>query len=108
MPDKQMFGTDTRYITRGISEQVPLELQLFMWGEIDRLARTTDTLDYLQVFELRVKENHLELEHRQEVPDYKKTHKLKLLEGYRTLDKMKIFVIDSMTEYSTMLLAIEY
>ncbi len=107
MSSKYTFDTNKRYLTKGISEQVPLELQLFMWSEIDKLVRTTDTLDYLQVFEFNVKDNYMELEHRQEVPTYKKIHKLKLLEAYHVLDKMKIFVIDDI-DHSTMLLAIEY
>lgn len=108
MEHKYTFDPSTRYITKGISEVVPIELQLFMWNEIDKLVRTTDTLDYLQVFEFKVKDNYIELEHRQEVPDYKKIHKLKLVEEYRELDTLKIFVIDDAPSHSTMLLASEY
>jgi len=105
---KYTFNPSTRYITKGISELVPFEIQLFMWSEIDKLVRTTDTLDYLQVFEFKMKDMYIELEHRQEVPEYKKIHKLKLVEEYRVLDKLKIFVIDDAPSHSTMLLASEY
>ena len=107
MANTYTFNSDTRYITRGISEQIPLEIQLFMWQQIDTLIRTTDTLDYLQVFEIRTKDSYVEIEHRQEVPDYKKIHKIKKTEAYASLDGTKIFVIDDIT-HSTMLLAIEY
>lgn len=107
MDHKYTFNPSTRYITRGISELVPLEIQLLMWAEIDKLIRTTNTLDYLQVFEFKVKDYYMELEHRQEVPEYKQTHKLKLMETYHVLDKVKIYVIDDI-DHSTMLLSSEY
>lgn len=107
MDHKYIFDPSTRYMTRGISEQVPIELQLFMWNEIDKVVKA-EKVDYLQVFEFKVKDGYLEVEHRQEVPVYKKIHKLILLDGYQVLDKVKIFVIDNTPSHSTMLLASEY
>jgi hypothetical protein len=107
MPEKYTFNASTRYMTKGISEQVPLELQLFMWSEIDKLVLRSESVDYLQVFEISIKENYIELEHRQEVPSYQKIHKLKRLKDDDALDQVKIFVIDDI-DHSTMLLAIEY
>ena len=66
-----------------------------------------ERLDYLQVFEFHVKENHIEVEHRQEDPEYKKIHKIKKMESFLCLDKIKIFVIDD-NDHSTMLLSDEY
>ena len=106
MDHKYTFKEGTRYLTRGISETVPLELQLFMWNEINKVVKD-DKVDYLQVFEIRVKENYIEIEHRQEEPEYKKIHKLKKLDDYEPLSNLKIFVIDDI-DHSTMLLASEY
>ena len=80
MSEKYTFNPTARYLTRGISETVPLEIQLFMWSEIDKVVKA-ERVDYLQVFEFRVKENYIEVEHRQEDPDYKTPNKLKKLES---------------------------
>ncbi|HCZ23427.1 MAG TPA: hypothetical protein DHV05_01005, partial [Acholeplasmataceae bacterium] len=74
--------------------------------EIDKVVKA-ERLDYLQVFEFHVKENHIEVEHRQEDPEYKKIHKIKKMESFLCLDKIKIFVIDD-NDHSTMLLSEEY
>lgn len=106
MNPKYTFNPMTRYITRGISEQVPLEIQLLMWNEVDEIVKN-DKVDYLQVFEFSVKDNYIEMEHRQEEPEYKQTIHLKKVETYLCLDKVKVFVIDDI-DHSTMLLASEY
>ena len=76
MNPKYTFNPMTRYITRGISEQVPLEIQLLMWNEVDKIVKNYK-VDYLQVFEFSVKDNYIEMEHRQEEPEYKQTIHLK-------------------------------
>lgn len=43
-----------RYLTRGIDETIPLELQLFMWNAIDNMPAPKD---YLQIFELTQKDD---------------------------------------------------
>ncbi|WP_176239068.1 DUF960 family protein [Mariniplasma anaerobium] len=106
MKHKCTFSRSTRYLTRGISETVPLEIQIFMWSEIDKVV-VAEQVDYLQVFEFKVKENHIEIEHRQEDPAYKKVHKVKKLNDYISLDQIKVFVIDDI-DHSTMLLSSEY
>lgn len=106
MDHKYTFAPSTRYITRGVSEQIPLELQLFMWNEIDKVAKA-EKVDYLQVFEFKVKDGYLEVEHRQEEPAYKKVYRLKLNETFKHMNDEKIFVIDDI-DHSTMLLASEY
>ena len=106
MNPKYTFNPMTRYITRGISEQVPLEIQLLMWNEVDKIVKN-DEVDYLQVFEFSVKDSHIEMEHRQEEPEYKNIIYLKKVESYHGLDKVKVFVIDDI-DHSTMLLASEY
>ena len=53
-------------------KKIPLEIQLFIWNEIDWLVRGSDEVDYLQVFEIQLREDYIEIEHRQEEPKYKK------------------------------------
>lgn len=106
MNPKYTFNPSTRYITRGISEVVPLEIQMLMWNEVDKVVKK-EKVDYLQVFEFNVKVNYIEMEHRQEEPEYKQTIYLKKIESYLCLDKIKVFVIDDL-DHSTMLLASEY
>ncbi len=58
-----------RYLTRGVSNEIPLEIQILLWSMIDKLNVKKD---YLQVFEIEpIDANLLKIEHRQEVPKYK-------------------------------------
>ncbi len=102
----KMFNND-RYMTKEIQQQIPIELQLFLWNCIDTLKEQEQELDYLQVFELtkeRVDDVFFQkIEHRQEVPEYSKTYRVFPNE----MVDAKVFVIDDGT-HSTMLLAEEY
>jgi hypothetical protein len=102
-----MFESNSRYITRGVQEEIPLEFQLFMWGCIETLKERGKELDYLQVFELTSERGEgislQSIEHRQEVPEYKRTYAVPCEEPITA----KIFVIDD-GEYPVMLLAEEY
>lgn len=51
--DQQMFNRqEKRYVTRGVNEQVPKEVQLRRWQLIDEKVKQEDVqLDYLQIFE---------------------------------------------------------
>ena len=92
-----------RYLTCGINEQIPINIQLFCWQCYDA-AKVTGKYDYLQVFELKIlDEQTQQVEHRQEVPEYKQIYHLK---STTPIDQ-KIFIIDE-GEYATMLLAEEY
>lgn len=103
------MSDNQRYITKRISEEIPLNLVLFMWSRIDVLKATTaGKLDYLQVFELKeinefaVLENQLVI-HRSEDPQYIKSYAFTVRKPVTT----KIYVIDS-GPYSTMMFAEEY
>ena len=102
-----MFESNSRYITSGVQQEIPLVFQLFMWSCIETLKEQGKELDYLQVFELTGKggeDGFLQrIEHRQEVPEYRKTYVVQCREPITA----KIFVIDD-GAYSTMLLAEEY
>ena len=106
-----MFNNGSRYATKGVMEEVGLDVQSTIWNIIEELGKSKK-LDYLQVFECSVdmvKNEAGELQrlqkiiHKQEVPRYKKLHHFKVENPIQC----KIFVIDS-EEYSTILLAEEY
>src|SRR5690554_976815 len=103
-----MFGSNL-YITKGINQELPMELTIFLWSRIDALKLESDgDMDYLQVFELKeitdpeVKANQLVI-HRTEEPEYLRTHAITVAEPITEM----VYVIDS-GDYSTMLLAREY
>ena len=50
-----MFNIDKKYITIGIKEQIGIDIQLFMWNEIEKRINLKKELDYLQVFVLLIK-----------------------------------------------------
>lgn len=98
-----MFAKENRYITRGINEKLDLQLQILLWNLVDDLKIEKD---YLQVFKLSSGGDVVNIEHTQEVPEYKSYIKVnaKGLEFHRN---EKVYLIDS-HDYSTMLLAEEY
>lgn len=96
-----MFNKE-RYLTRGVSEKIPLEIQLIVWSMIEELEFEKD---YLQVFKIKPLDKDLvEIEHKQEIPKYNNSMIIKNV-GISSI--VKLFVIDD-GEYSTMLLAEEY
>lgn len=97
-----------RYLTKGISTQVDIRLQIFMWNLIDELIKDENMkVDYLQVFNIYKKGNKILIEHKQEVPEYRKIYELPNAGDIEVDDDIKIFVIDD-GPYSTMLLSYEY
>ncbi|MBR1528703.1 MAG: DUF960 domain-containing protein [Oscillospiraceae bacterium] len=90
-----------RYLTRGVDNTIPLDVQLCMWNIIDRLA---DPRDYLQVFHLSVSGEVQVIRHTSEQPVVDKTYTMITFARPVTA---KVYVIDS-AEYCTMLLAEEY
>jgi len=93
--------TNSRYLTKGINDELPLNLQILIWSMIDTLIIEKD---YLQVFNIKViRGNLLEITHIQEQLFYKHT-----IQAVGEIERdMKIFVIDD-GEQSTMLFAEEY
>lgn len=45
-----MFDNGNRYISRGINDEIPIDVQIFMWQLIEELKDTIEDIDYLQVF----------------------------------------------------------
>ena len=95
---------NTRYITKGIENKIPLYLQLIMWDLIDKMEVAEK--DYLQVFKLSKEADKQKIVHSQEVPEYTKEYSFNKVPD-SDLIITKIFVIDDVT-HSTMLLASEY
>lgn len=92
-----------RYITCGIKDQVPIDIQLFCWQCYERI-KVTDRYDYLQVFELQKIGDHTQqIEHRQELPEYSQVYQLRATDP----TDQKIFIVEE-DEHVTMLLAEEY
>ena len=90
-----------RFITFGVSERIPEELQVLLW----LMADGVEEQDYLQIFELHGTEEGISIVHKQEVPPYEnhvQVHGAKLTQSYE-----KVYIIDDET-HSTMLLAEEY
>lgn len=98
-----MFDSGKRYITKGIRNNVEISLQTIMWKLIDELKAKVSP-DYLQVFELYVKDNGIQvIVHSQEQPRYKAEYKFLMT----TPVDAKVYVIDD-ESHETMLLAEEY
>lgn len=70
--------TAPRYLTRGIADDLPVDLQLTLWELLDSQLQQGEPMDYLQVFELSVEyvlgEAVQKIVHRQEVPPRLETH----------------------------------
>lgn len=92
-----------KFITPGIKNTFPLSLTLFMWN----VHANMKDRDYLTVFEFKTEGNVLTIEHRQEVPEYKKIYTLETDEEINTT----VFIVDQDygdKEISTMMLGSEY
>ena len=102
-----MFNIDKKYMTIGIKEQIGIDIQLFMWNEIEKRINLKKELDYLQVFNISIIDKDkgiVKIEHTQEIPEYKKTS---IIKSKEVRNNLKVFVILE-AEYATMLLASEY
>ena len=103
-----MFKKDNRYVTRGVNEEVDIRLQLMIWSMLDKLKDEGNVeLDYLQVFRTRKEGNKIVISQSQEVPEYSCTYEIEL-EDIKIDDEIKVYVIDSGEEFSTMLFPGEY
>ncbi|HEZ7985652.1 MAG TPA: DUF960 family protein [Ruminococcus sp.] len=89
-----------RYLTKEVQSEIPIGLQLFMWGCIDKLP---EKRDYFQVFRLENFNGIQKITHFSEQPEYHREYLIPIDNPIIT----KVYIIDSDT-YSTMLLAEEY
>ena len=94
-----MFDNN-RYLTCGVDNTIPLELQLFLWDCVEHMPAQRD---WLQVFELNAEGPMQAITHRSEEPAYS----MKYLIPSDTPITEKVYIIDD-NDHSTMLLANEY
>ncbi len=103
-----MFTSD-RYVTRGVNEVVPIELQRMLWNILEKRQERGDKLDYMQVFELSTEwvdgEPIQKVVNRQEQPFHEEVIYLDHTENLAI--GVTVWVMDS-GEYATMLLPEEY
>ena len=102
-----MFNIENKFITIGVKENISLDIQLFMWNEIEKRINSKEQVDYLQIFNLTIIDEVLgivEIEHTQEVPEYRNISIIKS-KGVRI--NLKVYVIIE-SEYATMMLESEY
>ena len=90
-----------RYLTRGVDEKIPIDIQIFMWKAVDNMP---EPKDYLQVFNLTVQNGLQIIRHTSEKPKYEMTYILTTLTKAVTA---KVYIIDD-GDHCTMLLAEEY
>lgn len=90
-----------RYLTRGVNETIPFEIQLFLWEAVDNMPNPKD---YLQVFNLSIENGLQVVRHTSEQPEFEMTYILTTVSNAVTA---KIYIIDD-GEQCTMLLAEEY
>ena len=99
-----------RYITRGISEQLSLELQILLWNMVKERDYQGHT-DYLHIFKIQEDDNMLSVIHEQEQPAYKlEYHYINYVKNQKAIPK-KVYVIredDVDVFYYVMLLPEEY
>ena len=89
-----------RYLTCGVDNTIPLELQLFMWECVDCMPAPKD---YLQVFELKPVGFLQSITHRSEEPQYQMEYVIPMEKPINE----KLYIIDD-GDHSTMLLASKY
>lgn len=101
-----------KYLTKGIQERIPLDLQILMWQIYDRCREDLKETDYLHVFQLNSLEGNLlnqEIIHKQEIPEYERTYMVEV--NHSVNEKIYIIENDSETKdqtYVMMLLSEEY
>lgn len=105
---KEYTFSGTRYMTRGITNDTPAVLVMYLWGLIEERKKNKDIpMDYFQVFELKTErlnnKERLIITHHQEVPPCKEIHSI----SSYTKTTGKIFVIDDI-DHVTMLWSHEY
>ena len=104
-----MFEREKRYVTCGIDERVPQDLQRLIWTSVDaRVLFANEKIDYLQVFTFKKIDGEiLALYHEQEEPPMLNVHYTNYRSEYEEILNEKIYVIDD-GDHSTMLFAYEY
>lgn len=103
-----MFEVTSRFMTRRIQEEVPLEVQLLIWYELDGQLNAGLKMDYLQIFIFeKIGEDVFLIKHEQEQPQRLTYTYCNYKNEYEKLLDTTIYIIDD-GDHSTMLFASEY
>lgn len=49
-----MINIENKFMTIGVKENISLDIQLFMWNEIEERINAGNQVDYIQVFNISV------------------------------------------------------
>ena len=103
-----MFDVGKRFMTCGIVERLPAEIQALLWSSIDTQLGLGLEMDYLQVFKFEKVDNDiLAIHHEQEEPEQKTVIYSEYKAEYDALLAETVYIIDD-GDHSTMLFATEY
>ncbi|MEB7800870.1 DUF960 domain-containing protein [Staphylococcus xylosus] len=101
-----------RYITRGIDNNLPITLQHQLWQLVaqreNEQSKELEEIDYFHIFQFNMHNNQLYIKHKQERPEYVKTHKANVKQS---IGINKVYIIredDVDLSYYVMLLPEEY
>ncbi|EGQ1611882.1 TPA: hypothetical protein OTG90_002295 [Staphylococcus pseudintermedius] len=101
-----------RYITRGIAQNLPISLQKQLWQLVaqreNEQSEKLEAIDYFHIFQFHVYNDQLYIKHKQERPEYVKTHKANYS---KAINMNKVYIIredDVDLSYYVMLLPEEY
>ncbi|MBU6949160.1 hypothetical protein BUZ31_05010 [Staphylococcus haemolyticus] len=68
-----------KYITRGIANRLPISLQKQLWQLVsereNEQSKELEAIDYFHIFQFNMHNDQLYIKHKQERPEYIKTHK---------------------------------
>ena len=101
-----------RYITRGIVQNLPTALQHQLWQFVaqreNEQSKELEAIDYFHIFQFNMHNDQLYIKHKQESPEYIKTHKANYS---KAININKVYIIledDEDLSYYVMLLPEEY
>lgn len=104
--NRRLFNPLTRIHTKGVEYRISKDIINMIWIMIDELSMIKK-IDYLHIFNFYIKRSNLVIEHRQEMPRYRKAHTIRDIEEVHKYNGVKVYVIDDY-DYSIMMLASEY
>lgn len=101
-----------RSITRGIAQNLPTTLQHQLWKLVaqreNEQSKEPEAIDYFHIFQFSMHNNQLYIKHKQERPEYIKTHKANYS---KAININKVYIIredDVDLSYYVILLPEEY
>ncbi|EJE32224.1 hypothetical protein HMPREF9972_05381 [Staphylococcus epidermidis NIH04008] len=101
-----------RYITQGIANNLPIILQQQLWKIVaqreNEQSKELEAIDYFHIFKFNMHNDQLYIKHKQERPEYIKTHKANYS---KAININKVYIIredDVDLSYYVMLLPEEY